>query len=121
MRRLAVTLLLLAAACQTAQSVDAAAIKTYEDWNSAAEARALHQQWHQDPAHKQCFPFSTDASIARDNFEYPDADTGARKTAQKGARILDMTRLLVFSTAVTLDLQATALSCTVVGDMPLHS
>jgi hypothetical protein len=113
MRRLAATLL-LAAACQAAQSVDAAAIKTYEDWNSAAEARALHQQWQQHPAHKQCFAFSTDASIARDNFEYPDADTGERKTAQKGARLLDMTGLLIITWHVS-DIPVV----TVVGDMPL--
>jgi hypothetical protein len=88
----AATLLLLAAACQATHSAHAATLSPNEDWNLAAEARALHQKWQQDPANKQCFAFSVDASIARDNFEYPDADTGERKTAKKGACLMQKAR-----------------------------
>lgn len=54
------------------------------DLNLAAAARALHKHWQHDPADKQCFAFSLDGSIAREDFEYPDAATAERKAAKKG-------------------------------------
>lgn len=49
------------------------------------EAAALHAAWAGDASQRQCFGFSLSSSIARDDFEYPDLTTGARRVAKKGA------------------------------------
>lgn len=56
-----------------------------ETWKNAhdTEAQLLHQHW-QRMNREQCFSFSLDQSIARQDFEYPDAITGERKEAKKG-------------------------------------
>lgn len=49
-----------------------------------AAAEALHKAWQGDNANRQCFNFSFRASLARDNFVYPDFATGKRQQARKG-------------------------------------
>ena len=46
---------------------------------------ALHRRWHVYKEGQQCFDFSTEYSIARDDFAYPDEGTGNKKQAKKGA------------------------------------
>jgi hypothetical protein len=79
-------LMLLAAATAVCQAAHDGSSSFDNDLGLAAAARALHKHWQRDPANKQCFAFSLDGSIARDDFEYPDAATGERKTAKKGER-----------------------------------
>jgi len=72
-------LLLLLVSGVVAQAATDAAKQTYE-----VEAELLHHHWER-LSKEQCFPFSLDQSVAREDFAYPDAVTGERKEAKKGS------------------------------------
>lgn len=74
-------------ACLIAPGLSSPSVAPSGPGAAAAEvvsaAQALHQTFEAQ-AQRQCFNFSLHQSVAREDFEYPDAN-GVRRSAKKGA------------------------------------
>lgn len=78
-------------ACLAAPGLSSPSVAPSEEGPAAAAAevsaaQALHQTFEAQ-AQRQCFNFSLHQSVAREDFEYPDAN-GVRRSAKKGGRLV---------------------------------